>query len=255
MHLHKLTALSLICLVAVCIGATQQVRGELIDLEDVDPNEPVTLLDLLDGTYDGAVVGDKIFSDFVYSTLPNDDMPSPGDIGVLPFQDSNGHIGITLQGAFQDLPGNNKPSDALIRFTVEVDPNFVARGYRISDAHLFIEGVGVGDDSYIVVDESFQGVNQTMNVYATTLGGSLNQKTSDWVFFDELYTSLRVTKDILAFARNTDLPARVSAVDQSFSQVIIPEPTTFMIGSACAASILLTRRRSLLIQTEESKDP
>lgn len=243
--------------IVACLLLSASVRAELliVPLDQDDPNDAVTLLDLLDGTVDGVSVGDKIFTDFLYSTLPNDDMPLPQDVNVLGFEDLDGNFGISFHGVFQDLPGDNKPSDALIRFTVDISPDFLEQGYRISDAHLFIGGVGVGENSYLTVDESFQGVNSTLNAYATTLGGQLNQVLSDEVIFDQVYTRLRVSKDILAFANaEADLPARTTVVDQSFSQIIIPEPTTFMIGAVCGVSILVTRKRSLLAADKEDSD-
>ena len=247
----------IVCLCALMLGVVLSGVGEsnaeIIPLDHADPNLSVTLLELLNGTYDGVSVGDKIFTDFLYSTLPNDDMPLPGDVNVLGFQDPNGNYGISFHGVFQDLPGDSKPSDALIRFTVEISPDFIAQGYRISDAHLFLGGVGLGENSYLFADESFLGVNETLNAFSTTLGGSPVQQLSDDVIFDQLYTKLRVTKDILAFSGDPTQPVRTTVIDQSFSQVVIPEPSTFMIGAACGISILMARRRSLLDNWENDR--
>ena len=126
---------------------------------------------------------------------------------------------------------------------MEVAPDELAEGYRISDANLFLGGVGVGDNSYLTVDESFQGVNQTLNTFATTLGGSLDEDLADEVIFDQLYTKLRVTKDILAFAGDTNLPARTTIIDQSFSQTIVPEPSSFVVFAMFGLGVAAARRR------------
>ncbi|NOY30167.1 MAG: PEP-CTERM sorting domain-containing protein [Planctomycetes bacterium] len=213
----------------------------------LDPSgaDSVLLSDLLNGDVVGVVVGDKIFDDFSYSTLPGDDMPDPANINVLGFQDLDGNWGISFHGAFIDLPGNG-PSDALLRFTVGVTQEAIDQGWRISDAHLFAGGVGLGEDSFLSIDESFQENNETLNVFATTLGGPLEQELSDGVDFDELYTSLRVTKDIFALAGDTNQIVRTTAIDQSFSQVQIgiPEPTTFglMLAGLAVAGVLRRRR-------------
>ncbi len=126
---------------------------------------------------------------------------------------------------------------------MEVAPDELAEGFRISDAHLFLGGVSVGDNSFLAVDESFQGINQTLNTFATTLSGSLNQDLADEVFFGQLHTKLRVTKDILAFAGDTDLPAVTSVIDQSFSQMIVPEPASLVFFAMFGLGVATARRR------------
>jgi hypothetical protein len=232
--------------VALLVASADRAQASLLDYPHLDPNDSdqyVLLGDLLNGELPGVVVGDKIFDEFFYSTLPNDDMPEPEDVKVFGFQDNDGNLGISFHGAFLDLPGGG-PSDALIRFTVGVSRDGLAEGYRISDAHLFMGGVGVSDDSFLVVDESFQGINQMLSTYATTLGGGSSEKLSDEVFFDDLYTTLRVTKDILAIASdNATLPARTTVIDQSFSQTIVPEPATLVVFAMFGLGLASTRRR------------
>ena len=238
--------------VAACVAAITCLSGQAhatyIELEPNDSSESVILADLLSGQVTGVVVGDKKFSEFFYSTLPGDDMPDAADVNVFGFQDTDGNYGVSFHGTFIDLPGGG-PSDALLRFTVEVTEEAIARGYRISDAHLFAGGVGVGDESVFTIDETFQENDATLNVFKTTLGGPTETKLSDWVFFDEayneVYTSLRVTKDIFALASDdTNLPVRATVIDQSFSQVIIPEPATLTLLVMSALGIALGRRDS-----------
>ena len=170
-------------------------------------------------------------------------MPNAADVQVFGFEDFEGNLGISFHGVFQDLPGGG-PSDALIRYTVAVSPEGLELGNRISDAHLYLGGIGVGPGSYLLVDESFQGINQTLNGFQSTLGGPLVEQLSDWVYFDELHTKIRVTKDILAFANaDSSLPARVSVVDQSFSQEVIPEPSTILIFGTGGLALTYWRRR------------
>lgn len=236
--------------VAVCVTAlactTQTSHASFISLDPNGSGSPVILADLLSGQVMGVTVGDKSFSEFFYSTLPGDDMPAPEDINVFGFQDDDGNYGVSFHGAFIDLPGNG-PSDALLRFTVEVTPEAQAQGFRISDAHLFAGGVGVGENSVFTIDETFQQNDATLNAFATTLGGPLETQLSDWVFFDEdpineVYTRLRVTKDIFALAGDTNQPARTTVIDQSFSQVQIPEPTTLGLLGLALLGVALGRR-------------
>jgi hypothetical protein len=208
----------------------------------VNSNTGVLLSDLLSGASMGIVVGDKIFTGFSYSALG--DMPAANDVTVLGFRDPAGHWGVTFQGSFRDLPGGND-SDALIRFIVDVEPASLAQGMRISDAHLFLNGVGMGDESFFLVDESFSlsGINDTLNVFQSTLGPGTTADLSDEVFFDPGLSRLFVTKDINAFAAaGSPVPARATAIDQSFSQ--IPEPATLLLaGMSALAMVGVSRRR------------
>ncbi|MCH7752304.1 MAG: PEP-CTERM sorting domain-containing protein [Planctomycetes bacterium] len=243
MH-HNLLKYLAICCVGVAVSGTSADRAQanfvaFVHLQP-DGSDSVVLSDLLNGEVPGVVVGDKIFSEFFYSTLPNDDMPDPENVKVFGFEDLEGNLGISFHGVFWDLPDGG-PSDALIRYTVEVSPDGLAEGLRISDAHLFLGGVSVGDNSFLAVDESFQGINQTLNTFVTTLGGTLNQNLDDEVFFGQLHTKLRVTKDILAFSGDANMPAVTRVIDQSFSQV--PEPASLVVFAMFGLGLATARRR------------
>ncbi len=231
--------------VAAFIAGAERLQATLPNYAHLQPNDPsnsVILSNLLNGEVPGIVVGDKIFSQFFYSTLPNDDMPEAQDVEVFGFQDLDGNYGLSFHGVFWDL-ANGKPSDALLRFTVEVTPQAIEEGWRISDAHLFLGGLGIGNNSFFAVDESFQGLNETLNTYATTLGDEPEQVLSDWVDFSQLYTKLRVTKDILAFSGDSQFPVRVSVIDQSFSQIQIPEPSSLTALTLVGLGVFMARRR------------
>jgi hypothetical protein len=205
----------------------------------VNSEQSVPLSDLIDGTVDGITVGDKIMSGFVYSRIG--DMPEADDINVLGFKDSDGNWGLSFHGTFLDLPGGGA-SDALIRFIVDIDPAFLEQGYRIRDAHLFLNGVGVGSpDSFFSVDESFApDSNETLNVHVSTFPGGTTVLSDSTDFVPPL-TRLHVTKDILAIAAaQSGQPARATVIDQSFSQ--IPEPATLVLSLVGAFALVAVRR-------------
>jgi len=231
---------------AVCLVAST-ASAALIDLTPVgnavNSVGSVSLAALQSDPTGGIIVGDKIFTGFSYSRIG--DMPLPADINVLGFKDPDGNWGVSFHGTFVDLPGGGF-SDALIRFQVEIDEEAIEDGWVISDAHLFIGGVGAGDESFFTVDETFLGKNETLNAFYSTLGPGVNSQLSDSTIFTMPVTKLNVTKDIFASAAEGGfLPARATVIDQSFSQTLIPEPATLALaGMSGLAMVAIRRRRS-----------
>jgi hypothetical protein len=192
----------------------------------------------------GIVVGDKIFTGFSYSKIG--DMPDPTAVNVLGFHDPSGNWGVSFHGTFVDLPGGGS-SDALIRFMVQVDPgpSTAPNPARITDAHLFLGGIGAGDESFVTVDESFLGRNETLHGFYSTLGpGPTQSQLSDQTLITPSTTKLNVTKDIFANAADAGfLPARVTVVDQSFSQMV-PEPATMALAALSMVGLIMAGRKA-----------
>jgi hypothetical protein len=190
----------------------------------------------------GIAVGDKQFTGFNYSAIG--DMGAASDVNVFGFKDPDGNWGITFSSnLFMDLPGDDEPSDALIRYMVQVDPTNTRLGWRISDAHMFLGAVGVGPKSVFVVDESFLENNQTLHTFDSTFGTGGTQ-THDQTTFNPILQKLNVTKDIFAFAdKDSTQPAHAGAIDQSFSQTKVPEPATFVMCVMAGLGIVVMSRR------------
>ncbi len=230
-------------LTASWLGSANPCAATLIDLtpsSGVNSSTFVNLGDLVSGEVMGISVGDKQFTGFNYS--PIGDMPAASLVKVFGFKDPDGNWGVTFNATFLDLPGGG-PSDALIRYMVQVDSSHAQDGWRISDAHLFLGGVGVGSGSAFIVDESFLENNQTLHAYDSTFGGGAT-KTTDSTQFNPTLLKLNVTKDIFAYAgANSELPARATAIDQSFSQTKIPEPTSLAMCLMAGLSLVVMSRR------------
>jgi hypothetical protein len=227
-----------------CLTASA-VQAALIDLTPVgnavNSIGSISLADLQSDPTAGIVVGDKIFTGFSYSRIG--DMPVASDVLVLGFKDPDGNWGVSFHGTFVDMPGGAF-SDALIRFAVEVSQEAQAQGWKISDAHLFLGGAGVGDESVLTVDETFLGKNESLNAYISTIGPGTNSQLSDATDFTTPVTKLFVTKDIFASAAQGGfLPARATVIDQSFSQVQIPEPATLALAGMTGLAVVAVRRR------------
>lgn len=229
---------------AVCLVAST-ASAALIDLTPVgnavNSVGSISLGALQSDPTAGIIVGDKVFTGFSYSRIG--DMPVANDVLVLGFKDPDGNWGVSFHGTFVDLPGGSF-SDALIRFQVEVDAEAAQQGWQISDAHLFVGGVGAGDESFFTVDETFLGKNETLNAYYSTLGPGVNSQLSDSTIFTTPVTKLNVTKDIFASAAAGGfLPARATVIDQSFSQTLIPEPATLALAGMSGLAMVAIRRR------------
>lgn len=181
--------------------------------------------------------GDKRFSDFQYAATG--DMPPAESVNVITFTDHDGNYGITIQGGFIDLFGGGS-SDALIRYKVTVlDPNM-----RISDVHIAGNPIVIGD-GIIHVGETFvpEEPNEPISIYHISGGDA---QRVDSTYFDGLYSVLHVQKNILAYAQTAGSAATLSFIDQSFSQVLIPEPSTYVslvLGLAFAGMFFRRNRR------------
>jgi len=186
--------------------------------------DPVKLSSLT-GEPDGAiVVGDKKFTQFGYTATG--DMPGAGGVNVVPIQDDDGNYGIQFQGAFVDLPSSQGGSDALISYMVEVmDPRRL-----ISDAHLAGNPSLLGTAGSISVNETFLPLGQngeyTMKIFDDESAG---QKLTDWTFFEPPVRKLSVQKDILVIATPESQTVTLSFVNQTFSQIEVPEPATLLL--------------------------
>lgn len=176
----------------------------------------VTLQSLLGGGT--LLVGDKLFSNFQYTATGT--MPTAANVNVTGIT-LNGNFGIEIQGAFHDLNGTG--SDALLTYTVHVtNPNF-----EISDAHIQGNPTVVGGTGSMSVVETFLPLTNRMTIYDNVLSSSTSTQLSDSTLFSPTVSTLTVQKDILATS-GTGL-ASLSLIDQTYSQVQVPEPGTLAL--------------------------
>jgi hypothetical protein len=198
---------------------------------------PVALSTLLDPG-DSLVVGDKTFTEFGYSFTGN--MPAPTLVNVIPIQDDDGNYGIRFQGGFTDLASSPGASDALITYMVEAGP-----GRLISDAHLAGNPNVIGNLGAISVTETFlplgQGGEYTLEIFDDE---NVNMaQLMDMTFFVPPVKKLSVQKDILAIAVPGGQSVTMSMVDQTFSQVAIPEPALGALVLSGVFALGIGRRR------------
>lgn len=210
----------------VCSAAT--ILGDAIPLSSLANNAQ--------GVVD---VGDKRFTDFTYHATG--DMPVVANVNVIPIQDDLGKFGLRFQGAFVDVPSSPNGSTALITYNVEAtDPLKL-----ISDAHMQGNPALLGEFGSISVVDTFLPLGKngeyTMAIFDDE---SLpTPRLADAVFFTPPVRRLSVQKDILAIATQNSQTATLSFVDQTYSQIIIPEPASVLLALACFGLIGLGRRR------------
>jgi hypothetical protein len=191
------------------------------------------------------VVGDKTFAGFTYSITG--DMPPATLVNVIPITDDAGNFGIRFQGAFIDTTGAVGGSDALITYTVTTDAS-----HLISDAHLEGNPTRLGTLGSMSVTETFLplGANGqfTMKIYDDQ--NVTPPKLIDNTIFTTPVKTLNVQKDILGLAKvdqsspNAPQTVTMSFVDQTFSQIVIPEPTTVALLFAGTFGFASIRRRN-----------
>jgi hypothetical protein len=204
------------------------ILGPAVALSNYVANDPGVL-----------IVGDKKFSGFGYAATG--DMPGAAGVNVIPIKDDAGNFGVRFQGAFVDLPSSQGGSNALITYMVEVlDPNRF-----ISDAHMAGDPTLLGEHGSISVTETFlllgQNGEYTMKIYDDE---SLpTPKLADWVDFLPPVKKLSVQKGIVVIATPNSQTATMSFVDQTFSQILIPEPASLLLLVSGLVGLVATARR------------
>jgi hypothetical protein len=219
---------------ALCVAS--RASAALIDITP----QGTTLAQVVGNQF---MVGDKLFS------VPSNGFQSvafdPSQIFISPLVNGDPMTGqgFRLTGAMKDPPGGGG-SDFVLKYTVQVDPNFVAQGYRIDDADLRFNGAATGDGSYSRVDETLLDSNNNIlvnkSVYAYGGGTPYLDDHSDLAPI----TLINVVKDVQFFANGADGTASASFVDQSFSQTVIPLPTAAGIAAAGLGILAGARRRA-----------
>ena len=186
--------------------------------------ETFSMKELIEGDL-SIVSGDKLFDQFEYTATG--DMPSAEGVNVSTFPDDlDGNYGIEFLGDFSDKPGNGA-SIAVIRYQVEVlDPN-----KRISGAHIYGDPSVTGN-GLVKVTETFlpEVDNKLMTIYHISPDGGFQLVDSaDFTNPTDLNTTLHVQKSIRADAQTAGGDAAIIRISQTFSQVLVPEPSTAVI--------------------------
>jgi len=221
--------------VSLLLAAVTVVASPTITV-NLNPGDSINLESLV--ANDTSVqVGDKLFSDFQFSSSNTGgslaDNLSTTAINVTALSNPFG-FGISFSGPFITTNGSIT-EDVVLKYSVMVtDPHQL-----ISDVHLGFNGTVVGTGVAKVTE---QVMTNGFGMDTIALLDVYNQGTPNPVFNDVALLllpteKLFIQKDII-FGGGGSL----SIIDQNFSQV--PEPSTLLLaGVGCAALVVLRRRK------------
>jgi hypothetical protein len=234
--------------VSAAIGLAAVVAGNAQGAITLNNGDSASLQSILASSDHQVNIGDKTFTfaSFTSSVFNVSNVFITGFIASNPL---NG-IGFDITGGFGDVqPGDALVSEFNILYNVEVQPAFLAQGYRLKDIGLVFNGSASGTGSYARVDESVFDANGVpgQNLLATLAAAAIGGGTSTLQDFRDFspanYTGFQVNKDVKFFANGTGGTASASFIRQTFSQVIIPAPGAAAL-MGFGGLICLRRRRA-----------
>ncbi len=215
-------------------GAITLGNGQSAQLSDIiGPNNPDRTVNIGDKTF--------VFTTYTSAHFPATSVSISAFIAANPLDG----IGFDITGGFGDLvAGDAIISEFNLLYTVEVNPAFLAQGYRLKDIGLAFNGAASGAGSYARVDESVfdaSGLNLLATLHANVTAGSSSVQQDFRDFSPSVYTKFQVNKDVKFFAVAQGNTATASFVRQTFSQTIIPAPgAAALLG---VGGLMVARRR------------
>jgi hypothetical protein len=242
MHRKKILAI----LVAV-VGLPAFAQATLIDITSGN----VRLSQVIGNEF---IVGDKKFK-FADDCWDGNGFSAYNiKISPLIFQNPLDGQGFRLTGDWRDgqsggdsggVEDGNGVRSWNIRYSVEVLPQFIAQGYRISDTYLAFDGDAYGNNSYAKVNEAvkdaYNNLISNRSVYAN---GNGTEDLVDQFDLPNLVTKLNIYKELKVYGYGQHGWADATTVDQAFSQtVIIPLPSAAGLGLAGMLGLAARRRR------------
>ena len=192
-------------------------------------------------------VFDKIFTleSFTSSTF------TPSAVTVVGFFHPTNPLefGFDITGGFGDAsPGDGNIHEFNLQYTVEIDPTFLALGYRITDNHLIFNGNATGaPGSFARVDETVidpitgnvVGQKSVFDIVNSS-GPNTTSLQDELLFALPGYSILEINKDVKFLAVTDSSTASASFIRQSFSQIPSPGACAML---ALTGAVVMRRRR------------
>jgi PEP-CTERM motif len=188
----------------------------------------------------GILIGDKLFRDFTYITtdstgLTNNLLPASA-IALGPI---TGMVGFGLQFSGPFFTAQNVQKDFLISYSVTV----TNAPMLISDVHLDYNGSFINNGFSIVTESAFDAGGIGGNLLGQIDVHNPPPVLSTNFFLSTPQPKLYIEKDIQLLSFSSSDIATISFIDQTFSQVAIPEPSSMMLVAGGLVGLWLWRRR------------
>jgi hypothetical protein len=225
-------AILMLALMVVLAASLTANQAEAISLADLIANNGTITVD------------DKIFSDFSLTVSGGTGVFGPVDatgINVLATSIDPTHQMLTFAGGFFAGLGAGGPAssvDYLIGYTVTTTNGLPL----INDIELSFNGVVTSPIATAnVTEQAFVSGQLVGTVFVNTPS---NLGTNSIVLSGGPFTSVNVQKDILLVAA-PDGQVSISAINQTISQVAVPEPTSLLFLGLGLAGLGIWKRKSI----------
>ena len=200
----------------------------------------ISLSSVVGPNADSVQVGDKLFSNF--ALIPTSSPPDllPSDVVIQSLVNGDGY---GLGFNFKLTASGSTSKDIVLEFSVTVlDPNEL-----ISDVHLnftsAVSGLGFATVAESIFTNGFgAGLISTLQVNNPGTPAVFE----DTAFFDVPQHKIWIEKDILVDGNGTSSTtdwAHISIIDQTISQMQVPEPSTMALSVVGLAMCLFVKRR------------
>ncbi len=217
--------------------AASTSRAQVTNLQ---AGQSVDLANFVNVSGAGILVGDKLFNDFSYvasdsTGLTNNLLPS-GAVTLSALSNMTG-FGLSFGAPFHT--SGNLLKDFVIKYAVTVSN----AAFLISDVHMDYNGSVVGNGYNLVTETVFDssgfGGNQLGQIVVQNPPSIPQTNLTLNVAQPELF----VEKDIQLGGDGPGDQSSISIIDQTFSQVAVPEPSSLVLAMAGVFAFLSIRRR------------
>lgn len=202
----------------------------------------VTLSSYLNNPGMGILVGDKLFNNFTFTETIYSGSSTATTTLVPPtaitLQALSGLVGFGLQFDAGWFTAASDSQEYLIGYDVTVTNSPM----MIHDIHLDYNGSYTGNGGYSIVTET--ALDSYNNVLAQVSVQNPPGPLSTNMDLSSLQTTIHINKDIQLIALNHNSTASISYINQQFSQVAIPEPSSMLLVVTGLAGLWALRRRS-----------
>lgn len=208
---------------------------------NLNPGQSVDLGSYLDPSGKAILIGDKLFDDFFY--VASDSSGSTTNLlpaGAITLSALSNSVGFGLSFGAPFHTTNNFLKDFIIKYSVTV----TNAPFLISDLHLSYNGSVIGGGYNIVTETAYDSLGFGVNVLGQIDVHNPPPLLSTNLVFNTAQAKLFIEKDIQLGGAGPGDSSSISIINQTFSQVPVPEPSSITLAIAGLAGLLIWRRRT-----------